>query len=74
MEQFEVQLLGIAYTIIPQSNRTFFVLEGGRKLGTIYPEPGTLGIEWKANKGLEEDFATQIGELITEHELGKSTL
>jgi len=74
MEQFEVQLFGATYTIMPQDNRTFLVMEGQQELGTIYPEAGTLGIEWKANDGLEEGFAEQLGELITEHELGKSVL
>ncbi len=74
MEPFKVQLLDTNYDIDPQDNGTFRILEGDQKVGVVYPEPGTLGIEWKTMDELEEGFVDQIGELISEHELGKSTL
>ena len=74
MEKFEIQLLDKTYGIEPQDNGTFRVLEGVEKIGLIYPEPGTLGIEWKTMDQLEEGFVSQLGELISEHEMGKSIL
>jgi len=74
MENFEIQLTGITYQIEPQENGTFRIMEGEEKLGVIYPEPGTLGIQWKTMDEMGEDFAAQIGELISEHEMCKSNL
>lgn len=74
MEDFDIQLLDITYTIHPQQDGSFQVMEGEDQLGTVYPEPGTLEMEWKSTNDMGDDFATQIGELISEHELGKSIL
>jgi hypothetical protein len=74
MEQFEIQLLDVTYTIEPQDNGTFRILEGEEKVGVVYPESGALGIEWKTMDELEEGFVSQIGELISEHEMDKSKL
>jgi hypothetical protein len=72
MENFEVQLTGANYRIEPQENGTFRVMEGEQKVGVVYPEPGALGVEWKTMDEMGEDFAAQIGELISEHQMGKS--
>jgi hypothetical protein len=69
MEQFTIQLLDKRYGIEPQENGTFRIFEGEEKLGMVYPEPGTLGVEWKTMDGLEEGFVSQIGELISEHHM-----
>ena len=69
MENFNVQLLEKNYTIEPQENGTFRIFEGEEKIGVIYPEPGDLAIEWKTMDDLEEGFVTQIGELISEHNM-----
>jgi len=74
MEDFEIQLLDTTYTIQPQQDGSFRVMEGEEQLGVVYPDPGTLGMEWKSTNDMGDDFATQIGELISEHELGKSIL
>ena len=74
MENFEVQLTGITYIIEPQENGTFRVMEGENKIGVVYPEPGTAAIEWKTMDEIGDDFAAQIGELISEHQMGKQIL
>ena len=74
MENFEIQLVDTTYTIEPQENGTFRVLEGEQKIGVVYPEPGTAGVEWKTMDDIGAEFAAQIGELISEHEMGKSAL
>lgn len=70
MENFEIQLLDKTYGIEPQENGTFRVMEEGEKIGVVYPEPGDLAIEWKSMDGLEDGFVQQIGELISEHNMG----
>lgn len=69
MENFNIQLLDKNYTIEPQENGTYRIVEGGEKIGVVYPEPGDLDIEWKTMDDLEEGFVAQIGELITEHNM-----
>jgi hypothetical protein len=74
MKNFEIQLTGKIYGIEPQENGTFRVMEGEQKLGVVYPEPGTLEIEWKTMDAMGNDFAAQVGELISEHQIVKQTL
>lgn len=74
MEKFNVQLPDATYTIDPQENGTFRVFDGEEKIGVIYPEPGTLGIEWKTMDELEQEFVGQLGELISEHTTGRTEL
>jgi hypothetical protein len=69
MEQFTIQLLDKSYGIEPQENGTFRIFDGEEKIGVVYPEPGTLGVEWKTMDELEEGFVSQIGELISEHHM-----
>jgi hypothetical protein len=69
METFEIQLLEKRYLVAPQDNGTFRIMDGEEKLGVIYPEPGENGTEWKTLDELDVDFVSQLGELITEHNL-----
>ncbi|RZK55160.1 MAG: hypothetical protein EOO91_14630 [Pedobacter sp.] len=69
MQSFEIQLLADNYTVEPQENGTFRILDGEEKLGVIYPEPADEGVEWKTMDELDNDFVNQLGELITEHNL-----
>lgn len=74
MEAFTVQLLDKQYEIEPQENGTFRIVDGEEKIGVVYPEPGTLAIEWKTMDELEDGFVAQIGELISEQQIGKTGL
>jgi hypothetical protein len=69
MEQFSVQLAGNIYVVEPQDNGTFRLLDGGEKIGVIYPEPCDAEIEWKTMDDLEGGFVSQIGELIHDHHM-----
>ena len=69
MEQFDIQLLDKTYGIEPQENGTFRIFDGEEKIGVVYPEPGTFGVEWKTMDKLEDGFVSQIGELISEHHM-----
>ena len=74
MEAFNIQLLDKSYSIEPQDNGTFRLMDNGEKIGVIYPEPGDLAVEWRSMDGLEEDFVAQVGELIAEHNLKDQSL
>lgn len=67
METFNIQLLDKDYSIEPQENGTFRILEDEQKIGVVYPEVGEFGTEWKTMDDLDEGFVSQIGELISEH-------
>ncbi|MFD0942085.1 hypothetical protein [Pedobacter boryungensis] len=74
MESFEIQLIDKTYTIEPQENGTFRVMDGEQKIGVVYPEVGNFDVEWKTMDDMGSDFAGQIGELISEHQMGNSNL
>jgi len=74
MEQFTIQLLDKTYGVEPQENGTFRIFDGEEKIGVVYPEPGTLGVEWRTMDEIGDDFAAQVGELISEHQMGKENL
>lgn len=69
MQKFSVQLFGKCYEIEPLLNGTFCIHKDDMKIGTIYPEPGKLDLEWKTKDELEEGFVAQLGKLIAEHDL-----
>ncbi|WP_316771505.1 hypothetical protein [Pedobacter frigiditerrae] len=69
MQSFEIQIVENKYTVEPQENGTFRILDGEEKLGVIYPEPGDDGVEWRTMDGIDPDFVNQLGELISEHSL-----
>ncbi|RZL48386.1 MAG: hypothetical protein EOP00_09375 [Pedobacter sp.] len=66
MKSFEIQLSANRFLIEPQENGTFRIMEGEKKLGVVYPEPGDDGVIWQTMDELAPDFVSQIGELITE--------
>ncbi|RZK57709.1 MAG: hypothetical protein EOO87_02200 [Pedobacter sp.] len=74
MQKFTVQIHEKTLTIQPKESGSFTIIDKGTKLGTIYPEPGDLQLEWRSDDPLKEDFISKIGELITLHNLGKTTL
>ena len=67
MENFTIQLVEKSYHIEPQDNGTFRIFDGDEKIGVIYPEVSEFGTEWKTMDELEQDFVTQVGELVTEY-------
>ena len=69
MQSFEVQLLENRYTIEPQENGIYRILEGENRIGAIYAEAEGDQVRWFTQDELEEGFVQQIGELITEHNM-----
>ena len=69
MEEFSVRLLDKSYRIEPQENGTFRVFDKDEKIGVIYPVVADQGEEWETMDELEEGFVSQIGELISEHNM-----
>lgn len=69
MEPFEIQLLDDRFTIEPQENGLYRIMEGENKLGVIYAEADGDQVRWFTQDELEEGFVQQVGELITEHNL-----
>lgn len=69
MESFEIQLLQDRFTIEPQENGLYRIMEGENKLGVIYVEAEGDQVKWVSQDELEDGFVQQIGELITEHNM-----
>lgn len=69
MESFEIQLVNDHFTIEPQDNGLYRILQGEEKIGVIYAEANGDEVAWTTQDDLEAGFVQQIGELITEHNL-----
>ena len=69
MESFEIQLLQDHFTIEPQENGLYRILEGNNKIGVIYTEADGDQVKWGTQDDLEDGFVQQIGELIAEHNM-----
>ncbi|MNK53040.1 hypothetical protein D3C87_719910 [compost metagenome] len=69
MEPFEIEITGIHYKVEPLENGNFQVSDSEKLLGTVKPEQTDSGVTWTSNDGITPDFATQIGELIEEHDM-----
>jgi hypothetical protein len=72
MQTFNIQLQDKNYGVEPQENGTYRILDGEEKIGVVYPEPGTLGVEWKTMDELEPGFVAQLGDLISENQQSQS--
>ncbi|MES2454820.1 MAG: hypothetical protein V4594_04755 [Bacteroidota bacterium] len=69
MESFDIQLLEDSFTIEPQENGLYRIMEGENKIGVIYTVAEGDQVQWTTLDNLEDGFVQQIGELITEHNL-----
>lgn len=69
MESFQIQLLEDQFTIEPQENGLYRIMEGENKIGVIYAEAEGDQVKWVTQDELEDGFVQQIGELITEHNM-----
>lgn len=67
MESFDIQLLQDRFTIEPQENGLYRIMEGENKLGVIYTVADSDQVSWTTLDNLDDGFVQQIGELITEH-------
>ncbi|MHA4893767.1 hypothetical protein ACXZ1K_03370 [Pedobacter sp. PWIIR3] len=69
MESFDVQLLEDQFTIEPQENGLYRIMEREEKVGVIYTVADGDQVKWTTADELEDGFVQQIGELITEHNM-----
>jgi len=70
MEPFDIELVGMTYTIYPQENGNFRVFEWEKYIGTLEPIANDdTSVEWVTADLMSVDLAQQIGELIEEHEM-----
>lgn len=70
MENFEIQLQEQRYTIEPQNNGLYRIMDGEEKIGVIFAEADEDQVTWTTQDELENGFVQQMGELITEHNMG----
>jgi hypothetical protein len=70
MEPFEIELIGILYTVQSQENGHFKIFEGTKYLGEIEPiTKDDTSTGWVTADLMGLDFANQLGELIEEREM-----
>lgn len=69
MESFEIQLLQDRFTIEPQENGLYRIMEGENKLGVVYTVAEGDQVQWTTLDDLDPGFVQQVGELITEHNM-----
>ncbi|KQM69523.1 hypothetical protein ASE74_05925 [Pedobacter sp. Leaf216] len=68
MENFNIITDDGEYTIEPQENGTYRILQEENKIGTVYAEPGDQGVvQWRTMDELDDQLVLTIGEQITEH-------
>jgi len=65
MENFKVTAEDGEYTIEPQENGTYRILQQGNKIGVVYAEPGDQGTQWRTMDELDDHLVMTIGEQIT---------
>jgi len=66
-EQFNVETEAGIFTVDPQENGTYRILNGEEKIGVIYAEAAEEGTQWRTMDNLEEHFVNTIGEAIHAH-------
>ncbi|UKT65614.1 PRC-barrel domain-containing protein [Pedobacter mucosus] len=71
-EQFNITTEEGTFTIEPQDNGTYRILEGENKIGVIYAEPAEEGVRWQTMDQLNDQFVSKIGDGITEHNSSSS--
>ncbi|RZJ68920.1 MAG: hypothetical protein EOO45_14245 [Flavobacterium sp.] len=74
MENFEIVYMGVEHSVLPLENGTFKVSRQGISIGVVYPQTGTLSIEWKGLEGIDDRMAGELGELISQELLDRSAL
>lgn len=64
---FELDTTDGRFTIIPENNGNYRVLNGEQTIGVVYQESGELDKQWRAVDELGNRFVTMIGAAITAH-------
>lgn len=75
LEQFDIDTEKGIFTIDPQENGTYRILEKENKIGVIYAEAAPQdGIQWKTMDQLDDRFVSIIGEGITAYHQSSSNI
>jgi len=67
MENFNITVNNQNFIVEPQENGTYRIMNGEEKTGVIYAEQSDEGTQWKTLDDLEDQFVSQAGKLITQH-------
>nr|WP_162988995.1 hypothetical protein [Pedobacter schmidteae] len=67
MEPYEITISGKKLTVVPLDDGTYSILQGARRIASLWIDITAAGITWAAEK-ITLQFAEQIGALINAHE------
>lgn len=67
MENFNITVNNQEFGVEPQENGTYRIMKGEEKTGVIYAEPTEEGTEWRTLDDLEDNFVSEAGKLISQH-------
>lgn len=69
MESFAIIIQGSVYVVKPQVDETFIIMQGGDKLGLIYPDSDIdMEAHWWTSDVIPLGLARTIGEAIDRYE------
>lgn len=67
MEPYEITVSGKKLTVVPLDDGTYSILDGARRIASLWLDITAAGICWAAEK-ISLQLAEQIGLLINAHE------
>ena len=67
MEPYEITVSGKKLTVVPLEDGSYTILEGARRIASLWLDVTAAGICWAAEK-ISLQFAEQIGQVINAHE------
>lgn len=67
LDEFEIRNEHGVFTVEPQDNGTYRIIENGEKVGVIYGESVDEVVQWRTMDHLDERFVNEIGQAITTH-------
>nr|WP_199156753.1 PRC-barrel domain-containing protein [Pedobacter sp. ASV2] len=73
-EQFRVQIQEGIFVVEPQENGTYRILDGENKIGVIYAESSSLGIQWRTMDNLHDNFIINLGQAISAHNTSENNI
>lgn len=68
MDPYEINLDGKLLEVHPQTDGTYLIFEGERRLARLYPDVQITGIFWES-ADITQEYTNQIGKLIEEHDI-----
>lgn len=71
-ESFTVNTDEGVFTVEPQENGTYRILDSEDKIGVIYAEPAPEGTQWHTMDKIDDRFVISLGQAITAHHVAAS--